>query len=166
MSDDPGNDPTGYDLAPELRVPLWIDAEGRDRPPLRLADLGPGFKLVYCFQHWCAGCHAHGFPTLVRLVAALSGRGFGFAVVQTVFEGFDENTPDKLRLTQQRYGLKLPFGHDVPEPGSPLPSLMRDYRTGGTPWFLLIDPAGELIFSNFHLDADVLLDALGVGDGR
>jgi hypothetical protein len=157
-----GGADSAYDPAPELRVPYWIDAEGRERPPLRLSELGPGFKLIYCFQHWCEGCHSHGFPTLQRLVSTLSSRGFGFAVVQTVFEGEAENTPDKLRLTQERYGLRLPFGHDVAEPGSPLPGLMRDYRTGGTPWFLLIDPAGDLIFSNFHLDADMLFEALGV----
>jgi hypothetical protein len=159
MTDDPD-----YRSAPELRVPFWIDAQGRHRPPLRLADLGPGFKLVFCYQHWCPGCHSQGFPTLIRLVRALSPYGFGFAVVQTVFEGFEENTPDRLRETQVRYGLKLPFGHDAPEPGSQFPTIIRDYRTGGTPWFLLIDPAGELIFSNFHLDPDVLLTALGVRD--
>lgn len=76
-----------------------------------LADLGDGYKVIYCFQHWCPGCHSRGFPALKRLVDGLSDKGFGFAVVQTVFEGADQNTVEKLRETQLHYGLDLPFGH-------------------------------------------------------
>ena len=89
--------------APELRVAQWIDAQGKPRAPLTLAELGDGFKVIYCFQHWCAGCHSHGFPALVKLVHALSGTdfgsGYGFAVVQTVFEGAEANTFERLRET-------------------------------------------------------------------
>ena len=141
--------------APELRVALWIDAEGQIRAPLTLADLGSGYKIIYCFQHWCQGCHASGFPALVKLVGALSGAGFGFAVVQTVFEGAESNTFDRLRETQLHYGLKLPFGHD--QPVGQYPTVMQDYRTGGTPWFIVINPAGEIVFSDFQLDADRLI---------
>ena len=144
---------------PELRVAQWIDAQGLPRAPLRLAELGDGFKVICCFQHWCAGCHSSGFPALVKLVGALSGAGFGFAVVQTVFEGAEVNTFERLRETQLRYGLKLPFGHDQPteNQGAVLPTLMQDYGTGGTPWFIVINPAGEVVFSDFHLDADRLI---------
>ncbi len=147
--------------APELRVPQWIDAQGLARAPLTLAELGDGFKVIYCFQHWCAGCHSHGFPALVKLVGALSGAdfGFGFAVVQTVFEGAEANTFDRLRETQLRYGLQLPFGHDPPagSHGAMFPTVMQDYGTGGTPWFIVISPAGEVVFSDFQLDADRLI---------
>ena len=94
--------------APELRVPFWIDGDGNEREPLGLAELGPGHKILYCFQHWCPGCHSSGFPTLVRLTKALAGRGFGFAVVQTVFEGAEVNTVSRLRETQLRYDLRVP----------------------------------------------------------
>ncbi|ODT31189.1 MAG: thiol-disulfide isomerase [Kaistia sp. SCN 65-12] len=150
------------DQAPELRVPVWIDADGKPRAPLSLADLGPGYKILYCFQHWCPGCHSSGFPTLIRLVDALKDKGFGFAVVQTVFEGSEENTVERLRETQQRYGLRLPFGHDPLREGGRYPTLMEDYGTGGTPWFILIDPKGTVLFSNFHFDADHFLRALGL----
>lgn len=51
--------------AKELRVDEWIDGEGRPMAkPLRLADLGDGYKIIYCFQDWCPGCHSRGFPTL------------------------------------------------------------------------------------------------------
>lgn len=98
--------------APELRVPWWIDGEGRSMAPLKLSDLGDGFKVIFCFQHWCPGCHSHGFPTLQKLIKALGDRGFAFAAVQTVFEGAESNTFERLRETQLRYGLNIPFGHD------------------------------------------------------
>lgn len=148
--------------APELRVSIWIDEDGKPRAPLKLADLGPGYKILYCYQHWCAGCHSHGFPTLLRLVDALSGKGFGFAVIQTVFEGAEENTVERLREEQQRYGLRLPFGHDPLRENGLYPTVMEDYRTGGTPWFILIDPKGDVIFSGFHFNADGFLQALGL----
>ncbi|MBX9815963.1 MAG: TlpA family protein disulfide reductase [Sphingomonas sp.] len=144
--------------APELRVPFWIDGEGRARPPLTLAELGARWRILFCFQHWCAGCHVHGFPTLARLVDALGAGPARFAVIQTVFEGEDVNTQDKLTSTQARYRLRLPFGHD-PRDGDQS-SLMRDYRTGGTPWFIVIDPQGELRFGGFELDAESLPPAI------
>lgn len=143
--------------APALRVPLWIDEEGSERKPLRLEELGSGYKILYCFQHWCPGCHASGFPTLVRLTDALAGRAFGFAAVQTVFEGAETNTVARLRETQLRYGLSLPFGHDPATEGSRLPTIMTDYRTGGTPWFIVIDPTGNVVFNDFRLHADKFL---------
>jgi hypothetical protein len=50
--------------APELAVPYWIDAEGKERPPLTLNELGARHRLLFFYQHWCGGCHSHGFPTL------------------------------------------------------------------------------------------------------
>ena len=155
--------------APELSVDIWIDGAGQPtEKPLQLADLGDGFKLIYCFQHWCPGCHSHGFPTLQMLVKALAGKGFGFAVIQTVFEGFEENTVDRLRPTQERYGLAIPFGHDVQPAGAGLSSFMLDYQTGGTPWFTVIDPQGRVIYADFNLDPARFLAALGqdVPDGQ
>jgi len=139
--------------ARELRVNDWIDEAGNVmEEPLRLAGLGPGYKIIYCFQHWCAGCHSGGFPTLRRLHDDLKDKGFGFAVVQTVFEGAEINTFDKLRVNQERYGLKIPFGHDVPATGERYPTFMEDYRSGGTPWFTVIDPGGAIVHADFRLD--------------
>lgn len=156
--------------APELRVGLWFDPLGKPRSALKLSDLGPGHKILYCFQAWCHGCHATGFPALQKLVQNLSvdsgnypssdsiKHGFGFAAIQTVFEGQDQNTPDKPIEMQQRYGLKIPFGHDQSESG--YPSVMQDYRTGGTPWFIVIDPNGLVIFNDFGIDANALIDQI------
>ncbi|MGJ0395449.1 MAG: peroxiredoxin family protein [Methylocystis sp.] len=147
--------------ARELRVDSWIDVGGRPMAkPLRLADLGDGYKIIYCFQHWCPGCHSRGFPTLRRLIDNLSGANVGFAVIQTVFEGPEINTFDKLSINQSQYGIKAPFGHDALKPGELYPSFMQDYRTDGTPWFTLIDPQGFVIFGDFQLDSTRLIEAL------
>ena len=120
--------------APELRVQRWIGEDGGiSVAPLKLSDLGTGPKILFAFQHWCRGCHAHGFPTLQRLHGALSSKGVGFAVIQTVFEGAHEITFDKLRVNQLKYELPVPYGHDEPPTGATLPTFMEDYRTRGTP---------------------------------
>ena len=116
-----------HDKARELRVNEWIDADGMSMDkPVRLADLGQGYKVIFCFQDWCPGCHSRGFPTLKFLHDGLKDKGFGFAVIQTVFEGAEENTFDKLRLNQERYGLAIPFGQDLPPEGERYPTFMED----------------------------------------
>lgn len=151
--------------APELRVTNWIGGNGRAlERPLTLADLGDGYKIIYNFQHWCPGCHARGFPTLKLLHENLADKGFGFAVIQTVFEGADVNTIDKLRINQERYGLDIPFGHDLPHKGDQYPTFMEDYRTAGTPWFTVIDPDGNVVHADFRLDAARFINALGADD--
>lgn len=142
------------ETAPELDVAYWIDPEGTERAPLKLGELGRGHKILYYFQHWCPGCHSHGFPTLKMLSDRLPEDRFGFAVIQTVFEGEDSNTPDRLREAQVRYGLDLSFGHDVSQTGKGVSKVMEDYRTGGTPWFVIINPEDQIVYNDFHLDAD------------
>lgn len=146
--------------APELRVQKWIGDDGAVIAPLKLSDVGVGPKILFAFQHWCPGCHSHGFPTLRRLHGALSSKGVGFAVIQTVFEGEHENTFDKLRVNQLEYELPIAFGHDVPPAGAAFPTFMEDYGTRGTPWFAVVDSGGHIIFSDFHLDADRLVKEL------
>lgn len=149
--------------APELRMHNWIGEDGGSVvAPLRLSDIGTGPKILFAFQHWCHGCHVHGFPTLRRLHDALRHKGVGFAVIQTVFEGAQENTFDKLRVNQLKYGLPVPFGHDEPPDGAILPTFMEDYRTRGTPWFTVIDADDRIVFSDFHLDADQLVGEMGL----
>src|SRR5687768_2426772 len=153
-----------YHAAPELRVPTWIDGSGEPMSiPLRLANLGHGYKIIFAFQHWCPGCHSRGFPTLQQLYRALKDRGFGFAAIQAVFEGEAVNTVDRLRTNQEQYSLPIPFGHDLSLDGYRHPSFMEDYRSAGTPWFTVIDPSGQVVFADFRLDADRFLAALDDG---
>ncbi|MDY0885884.1 peroxiredoxin family protein [Dongia soli] len=148
--------------APALEHIRWIDENGDERSPLTLAELGQGFKILYFFQDWCAGCHAHGFPTFVTLAEELRDKGVGLAAIQTVFEGWESNTFDRLRDNQRRYRLHIPFGHAVADPASvdAAPAIMTAYRSGGTPWFVVIAPNGRVLYDGFQLDAEGIVQAL------
>lgn len=147
-------------VAPELLVPSWIDASGLARPPLTLVELGARYRILFFYQHWCPGCHSHGFPTLLELVGANEAADTGFAVVQTVFEGVEVNTPDRIIEDQKRYGLRVPFGHDAISADGQYPATMVNFRTGGTPWFVVIDPAGKVIENGFTVKAEQILTLL------
>jgi hypothetical protein len=148
--------------APPLKQIRWIDENGDERGPLTLADLGQDFKILYFFQDWCRGCHRHGFPTLVTLTEELRDKGVGLAAIQTVFEGSEVNTFDRLRENQRRYGLRVPFGHAVADPASvsSVPAIIKTYRSGGTPWFVVIAPDGCVVYDGFLVAADGLIEAI------
>jgi len=143
----------GY-KAPELLVDLWIDAEGKPIEPIKLSDFNGKFKVLYCFQSWCPGCHSRGFPALQKMTKALEGNDkIVFLAIQTVFEGHEANTYDKMEETQKQYHLKIPFGHDPGDQSSYGRSkTMYHFRTGGTPWFIFIDQNNHVVFNDFHLD--------------
>ena len=144
--------------APELRVPYWIDGEGNEISPLKLADLGAGYKVIFCFKAECPGCHSRGFPTMQKIVAGVADKGVGLAVIHTAFDDDPRNNQDRIREMQLKFDLKIPFGHD-PKVGNAYPTFMQDYRTRGTPFFIVIDPAGDLVFADFSLDAEKLIAA-------
>ena len=146
--------------APPLEHVRWIDENGDERGPLTLDELGQGFRILYFFQDWCPGCHAHGFPTFVKLVEKLCDKGIGFAAIQTVFEGSEVNTFDRLRDNQQRYGLRVPFGHAAAASPETVPEIMEAYGSGGTPWFVVIAPDNRVIYGGFQLDAESLIQTL------
>jgi len=146
--------------APEFRVEHWlanVDAPGG----LKLADIDAPLVYLYNFQSWCPGCHSHGFPTMKAIKEALEARGLGdkvqFVAVQTVFEGHDQNTAERAFESVQRHGLtEVPLGHDSGHP----PTIMADYRTGGTPWTVLIGPDRRVLFNGFQLDAGPAMEAI------
>ncbi|GGW34312.1 hypothetical protein [Arenibacter certesii] len=73
-----------------------------------------------------------------------------FLAIQTVFEGHKENTYDTLVATQKEYGLKIPFGHDAGDASTNnISKIMINYRTMGTPWFILINEEDRVVFSDF-----------------
>jgi thiol-disulfide isomerase/thioredoxin len=145
--------------APELAVPYWIDAEGKERLPLTLKELGARHRLLFFYQHWCGGCHSHGFPTLQALVQDLT-TNVGFAAIQTAFEGAYVNTRDRLPLDQQHYDLRIPFGHEGRSSLGAYPTTMENYCTGGTPWFVAINPDGVVLQDGFAIDIDRFIRAV------
>jgi hypothetical protein len=95
-----------------------------------------------------------GHPAETCLVQNPIIKNVGFAAVQTAFEGTYVNTRDKLPLDQQRYGLRIPFGHESRSPLGVNPTTMENYCTGGTPWFVAIDPNGVVLQDGFSIDID------------
>lgn len=147
--------------APEFDVKHWIDANGNKTEPIKLSDFKGQFKVVYCFQSWCPGCHSKGLPDLQKMVDALKGNNtIAFMAIQTVFEGHDSNTYEKMVETQKRYELKIPFGHDAGNDGKSRSNIMTNYQTGGTPWFIFIDKHDNVVFSDFHLNPEAAIDFL------
>jgi thiol-disulfide isomerase/thioredoxin len=147
--------------ATEFQVNNWIDAHGNKTEPIKLSSFEGKFKVVYCFQSWCPGCHSKGLPDLKKMTEALKGNNnVVFLAIQTVFEGHHENTYEKILETQKQYELEIPFGHDAGNDRKSISNIMKNYQTGGTPWFLFIDKQDNVVFSDFHLNPDAAIDFL------
>jgi hypothetical protein len=70
-------------------------------------------------------------------------------------KGFYFNTQDKLRASQLKYSLRVPMAHDAGQEASgQLPATMRNYRSGGTPWTVIIDPEGAVVYNQFHIGVE------------
>ena len=147
--------------AAEFYVKDWVDENGNTTNQVKLSDFKGKFKVVYCFQSWCPGCHSIGLPNLKKMIQALKGNeNVVFIAIQTVFEGHHENTFDKMLETQKKYDLKIPFGHDAGDDGKSRSNFMQNYQTGGTPWFVFIDQNDSVIFADFHLNVDAAITFL------
>ena len=106
-----------------------------------------------------------GFPTLQKLTQAYSNVSqVKFFAVQTVFEGYAYNSQDKLRKNQLEWNLNIPMAHAAGNPQThEIPEIMRQYRSGGTPWTVLVDPKGKVVYNDFHIElrqAVALIDRL------
>ncbi len=73
-----------------------------------------------------------------------------YLTVQTVFEGFGTNTARAARSAARRHGITIPVGHDAGRNNTGS-RVMKRYRSGGTPWFVIIDKAGIVRFNGFHV---------------
>ncbi len=147
--------------APVIQSEYWIDPDGK---PTRfsMTELEGRWVYLKCFQNWCPGCHKYGFPTLKKVADAFERDDrVEVLAIQTVFEGYDFNTRNALRELQLRYKLPIRMGHDPGDPGTDAPpKTMRDYRTGGTPWVVIINPQGTVVFNDYHIDADKFIERL------
>ncbi len=139
--------------APELKVPLWIDGKGKPTT-FSLSDHKGKFVFLEFWQAWCPGCHKHGFPTLKKLVDEFKGsKHFVPVAIQTTFEGFSANNSKQMRAIQMRYDLDIVFGHDEGT-AEEHPHTMKSYRSGGTPWAVLVSPDGDVLYNDFGIDPE------------
>ena len=143
----------GY-MAPEWNVEKWIDAKGKPAK-IDMRHYDWNVKVLFCFQSWCKGCHKLGFPALQEMVSALrKEEQISFFAVQTVFEGREVNTFDKIKEIQKEYKLEIPFGHDPGDVSTGnISKIMYNYRSGGTPWFIIIGKGGSVVYNDFQIDA-------------
>lgn len=144
--------------ANEFGVRNWINSQGEKIDEIKLEDLKGKIKIVFCFQDWCPGCHATGFPSLKTIVDGLKdNKDVVILAIQTVFEGFEANTYDKIRENQLAYNLEIPFGHDAGADNKSQSILMNRFKVGGTPWFILIDKEDNILFEDFRINPKTLV---------
>ena len=147
--------------APQLSETIeWIDQNGKETSAQKITE--GKFTVIYGFQSWCPGCHSRGLPALKKMSEALKDSDkVDFMAIQTVFEGSHTNNKDKLLVTQEKYDLNIPFGHDAGNNASGNRSItMNAYRTGGTPWFIFIDASGKVVFNDYHINVDAAIEYL------
>lgn len=103
-----------------------------------------------------------GFPTLKKLTEEFEANDrVVFIAVQTVFEGYSFNTKDKLRKNQTEYKLSIPMAHEAGNPDThEIPTIMRQYRSGGTPWAVIIDPSGKVVYNDFHIQVGAAISMI------
>ncbi len=152
--------------APSWGVSEWIKLAEGSRT-YDVTDLKGTVVFMLGFQSWCPGCHSRGFPTLKQLIKTYRGvDDVSFVAVQTVFEGFSTNTAQRAWETAREYELDIPVGHDGT--AGRRSAVMQRYRTGGTPWVIIIDKQGIVRFNGFHIQAQrarTLIDELRGNSG-
>jgi len=147
--------------APSWIVDNWTNLPA-DAESINISDYQGKVIYLYCFQSWCPGCHKYGFPTLKKLLNIYKDiTDVRFIAVQTTFEGFHTNTFESAKRTARQYELNIPIGHSGT--AGKRSQVMRDYRTGGTPWTVIIDQNGIVQYNDFHIkvaQATDLIDKL------
>lgn len=140
--------------APPFEVAKWIDENG-NKTEIELSDFEGKVVYIMNFQSWCPGCHSLGFPMLKYLKKKYEkNEDVVFLSIQTVFEGQKINDFSKLRKTQKKYKLDIPFGHDDgSNTGNKYSNILDNYKTGGTPWHIIIDRNGKVVFDGFEIEA-------------
>ena len=148
--------------APQLRVPQWIDAHGN---PIGRSRAGRSRRQVqgyFCFQHGCRVVIARISDSKKRWLKTVQGASTFAAVQSRVRESAEINARSFCARRSSDTGYQSHSG--MTRPWNAYPSLMADFETRGTPWFIVIDPAGEVIHSGFRLDTEHLLGTFGGAD--
>ena len=147
--------------APAWKVEQWTNI-GQLKESIDVSDFDGKVLYLYCFQSWCPGCHKYGFPTLQKLIASYKNNKYvEFVAVHTTVECYHTNTFESAQRTAKQYELNIPIGHSGT--AGKRSQLMRDYRTGGTPWTVIIDQNGVVKYNDFHItvaQATDLIDKL------
>lgn len=138
--------------APLLKVSDWYQApEGKD--VVEITDYPGKIIVMLFFQHWCRASQERELPVLKHLVDHYKDqKDIVFLAVQTTFEGYYDNTIDKLPITAEKFGLEIPIGHSMKVAG--FSGVNGSYKTGGTPWWVIIDRTGRVEYNGFLLNEE------------
>lgn len=138
--------------APLLNVSTWYQLpKGKEK--IEITDYEGKIVVMLFFQHWCKASQERELPVLKKLVEKYRGNDeIVFLAIQTTFEGFLDNTPDKLKITAEKFDLEIPFGHTIKAPQ--FPGINGSYKTGGTPWWVIVDREGKVEYNGFILNEE------------
>ena len=145
--------------APSFGVDTWVQDNGISN--IDIEKYKGKVLYVYGFQAWCPGCHSHGFPTLQKLSKHYKGDDkVAFVAIQTVFEGFMVNSVNAAKDIIKKYNLTMPIGHSGTNEKKS--EFMRNYKSGGTPWTVIVDKNGMVRFNDFHADVNDIIEYMDV----
>ncbi|MEM6278275.1 MAG: hypothetical protein AAF733_02275 [Verrucomicrobiota bacterium] len=139
--------------APPLGVTTWIQLpEGKDR--LTMLDFRDSVLVLFCFQSTCLACEKREFPVLKQLVDEFEGEeGISFLAIQTPFEDYASNSELQLKPVAEKHDLSIPFGHLAKTAG--IHNINEAFETGGTPWWIVIDRAGTVVFNDYTMAPEI-----------
>jgi len=144
--------------APSWGIAEWMNLP-KDTKTLDIGNYKGKVLYIYGFQSWCPGCHRHGFPTLKKIVERFGDdKAVGIVAVQTAYEGFSSNGFEQAKAVAKRYGLKIPIGQSGSK--NERSKFMQRYRTGGTPWTIVVDRKGVVRFNDFHIEPSKAMDLI------
>lgn len=138
--------------APHFKVGYWWDEHGNSSN-YYVTDFSGKMLIIFCWSDWCPACKSHGYDEMLALQDKyLDNPEVEMIAIQTVFEGKMQNNKSKVKKVREKYGFKIPMGHDEGDEDSEYrSSILKDYKTAGTPWFIVIDKDGRVIFNYHHL---------------
>jgi thiol-disulfide isomerase/thioredoxin len=144
--------------APLINISTWYQLpEGKKE--LEITDYKGKVIVMLFFQHWCKASQERELPVLKNLVERYKGNDeIVFLAIQTAFEGFLDNTPDKLKVTAEKFDLDIPFGHNIKAPE--FPGISGAYKPRGTPWWVIIDREGIVEYNGSILNEEEAIKGL------
>lgn len=130
----------------------WVDAKNKTHK-LTGKDFKRKVTILKFFQSWCPGCHSYGLPLFKEISDHYEGSSkVNTFAVQTVFEGFSTNTKGKLSRTRKKYKLTSLMAQD--DGGGKGSTLIRVTQARGTPWFVILNKKGDMVFSGYRLSLE------------
>ena len=131
--------------ASNIRVSQWTEGSS---PKLNVLDAKGSVLVMFAFQSWCPSCETRGFPISRKLEKSFTGHPVVLLYVQTPFEGHAVNDFSALLALRKKWSITRPMAQDSVGQGD-RPSTMRLFRTGGTPWHIIVDRSGIVRFNDF-----------------